>query len=359
MKKVGVTGINTFLGRHAVWLFNTLKEEIEVIDLDKNFVEVDVVLHLASLSPKEIENPDNIYDYNVGLATKLIKDLEEAKITPYIIFASSTQINKDNPYGKSKKFIGKMLREWGDKNNSFVTNAIIPNEFGEGGIAYKTSVVSTFCEELVQGKESQVGEGSVSLIHAQEVVRAMLELLRNPKNQDVELEGVYMEVMDLYKKLKEFKEAYYNDTIPNLENGLDLALFNNLRWHILDSGFYPRKLVLRTDDRGSLFEMIKENTGGQTFASTTKPGVTRGNHYHTRKIERFCVLKGEAEICFRRVGTEKILKYKVSGNEPVYIDMPTFYTHNITNIGSSELLTLFWTNEIFNPQDTDTFMEPV
>jgi len=318
-----------------------------------------VVLHLASLSPKEIEKPEEIYEVNMGLAQKLLENLEKLNITPYIIFNSSTQIRKDNAYGKSKKDIGEMFRGWGKAHDSSVTNLVIPNEFGEGGLAHKISVVSIFCEELVQGQESQVGEATVSLIHAQDVARAFLNLIRNPKNEDVELVGVEMKVVDLYQKLKEFKEIYYQDTIPNLKTDLDLKLFNNLRWHIFDTGFYPRKLVLRTDDRGSLFEMIKENTGGQTFASSTKPLITRGNHYHTRKIERFCVIKGEAEICLRQLGTDKIFKFKVSGDQPVYIDMPTFYTHNIKNTGSSELLTLFWCNEIFDSNDPDTYMEPI
>ena len=128
MKKIGITGINNFLGQHTVWLLRTLKEELEIIDLDKSFEKVDIVLHLASLSPKEIKKPEEIYEVNIGLARELLENLEKLKITPYIIFNSSTQIRQDNPYGKSKKDIGEMLREWGKAHSSPVTNLIIPNE---------------------------------------------------------------------------------------------------------------------------------------------------------------------------------------------------------------------------------------
>jgi UDP-2-acetamido-2,6-beta-L-arabino-hexul-4-ose reductase len=122
---------------------------------------------------------------------------------------------------------------------------------------------------------------------------------------------------------------------------------------------YPVRLELRTDSRGSLFEAVKSFGGGQVFMSTTRPGVVRGNHFHTRKIERFLVVSGEAEIKLRRLFANDIITFRVSGAEPSYVDMPTFYTHSITNTGTSELTTLFWANEIFDPADADTYMEPV
>ncbi len=243
MKKVGITGLDSFLGRHLSWLLFSLKEEIELVDLDKDFnPSVEVVVHLASRSPKEIENPDDIYEFNISLAKRLLADCEKNKITPYIIFNSSTQIRNDNPYGKSKKDIGEMFRKWGNQYNSPVTNVIIPNEFGEGGVAYKTSVVSTFCEELISGKESTIGDGTVSLVHAQEVAQTIIDLIRNPKDEDVELTGVEMKISDLYNKLKKWKESYYADIIPNLENSLEIAALsvNAFDLHI---SFLAKKLL--------------------------------------------------------------------------------------------------------------------
>ena len=366
-KKIGITGSNGFLGRHTMWLLSTLSDQFLVVPirladfkdeviLNNTIKDLDVLIHLARIHPKDASSVPEIYTGNIDLAKKLINALEITKSKAYVIYASSTQIRKDNEYGRAKKEVGEMLRLWAKKNNSKVTNLIIPNEFGEGGVPERSSVVSTFCQEILDGKKSKITEGSVvSLIHCQDISKAILELLRNPKNEDMELFGVDMKVSDLHKVLSDFKEEYYSDVIPSLKDSLHLALFNNLRWHIFDSEFYPRELVLKSDDRGGLFEMIKEKTGGQVFMSYTKPGVTRGNHYHTRKIERFCVIKGEAEICLRQVGQSKVHTFKVSGDKPVFIDMPTFYTHNIKNVGTDELLTVFWSNEIFDPKDPDTY----
>lgn len=367
IKKVGVTGLNGFLGRHISWLLSTTKDEIEIISipissindeqvLPKLLVGLDVLVHLARIHPNDVSMPEDVYSGNIDLAKKIISALDSIKATPYIIFASSSQITKENPYGRAKKEIGSMLREWGVAHNAHITNLIIPNEFGESGIPGRTSVVSTFCDDLVHNRDSKVSSGvTVSLIHAQAVAASVLGLVRDPQNEDVVLVGRDMEVSELYKKLAEFKSSYSNDIIPDIKDRLDLSLFNDLRWHLFHNGFYPRKIILRTDERGSLFEMIKETTGGQAFASSTKSGVTRGNHFHTRKIERFCVIGGQAEICLREVGRDKIHRFTVSGDEPVFIDMPTFFAHNIKNVGKEDLLTLFWSNELFDQSDPDTY----
>jgi UDP-2-acetamido-2,6-beta-L-arabino-hexul-4-ose reductase len=118
-------------------------------------------------------------------------------------------------------------------------------------------------------------------------------------------------------------------------------------------------MKLQTDERGSFVETVKLNSGGQVSFSTTKPGITRGNHFHTRKAERFSVIKGKALIQLRRIGTDKVLNFELDGREPAYVDMPVWYTHNITNTGSEEVYTIFWISELFNPDDTDTFIEKV
>jgi UDP-2-acetamido-2,6-beta-L-arabino-hexul-4-ose reductase len=123
--------------------------------------------------------------------------------------------------------------------------------------------------------------------------------------------------------------------------------------------YYPVKMKLQTDERGSFVETVKLNSGGQVSFSTTKPGITRGNHFHTRKAERFSVIKGKALIQLRRIGTDKVLNFELDGREPAYVDMPVWYTHNITNTGSEEVYTIFWISELFNPDDTDTFIEKV
>jgi UDP-2-acetamido-2,6-beta-L-arabino-hexul-4-ose reductase len=118
-------------------------------------------------------------------------------------------------------------------------------------------------------------------------------------------------------------------------------------------------LKLNADNRGSFIETIKINSGGQVSFSTTIPGITRGNHFHTRKAERFAVIKGRARIELRRIGTEKVMSFELEGSNPSFVDMPIWHTHNITNIGEEDLYTIFWINEHFNPEDTDTYFEEV
>lgn len=367
IKKIGITGPNGFLGRHLRWLLDSKKEAVEIVPihisdlnnpvrLQELVAGLDVVVHLARIHPLDVTNPEDVYSGNVDLARKLLDALDQTQGKPYIIFGSSTQISKDNPYGRAKKDIGELFRNWSLKNNSIVTNLIIPNEFGESATPGRISVVSTFCDDLVNGRDSKVSEGAtVSLISAHDVVKKIYDLTLASENSDIVLQGIEMTVVDLYKLLADFKKLYFSDIIPEFKSSLQISLFNNLRWHAFDSGFYPKKINLKTDERGSLFEIIKGYSGGQTFTSSTKPGITRGNHYHTRKIERFCVIKGKADICIRRVNDDKVYTFSVDGENPVYIDMPTFFTHNITNTGQDELLTIFWSNEIFDPNDTDTY----
>ncbi len=371
LKRVGIVGSESFLGRHALWFFATKEAEIDIVPIPTNVLQnvkelsnilssLDVIIYSAGVHPADVSIPEDVYTGSLQLAEKLLSRLDSVSVQPHIIFCSSVHIHTKNPYGRSKKDIGGLFRAWGVTRKVPVTNLVIPHEFGESDTQGRTSVVSLFCEELLAQKESRPAEGAtVSLIHAQEVIKKIFELIKDPRNEDVVLEGVSMSVSDLYRVLMEFKNAYHADMIPFLKDSLHTALFNTFRWHVFYSNFYPRNIVLHTDERGSLFEVVKEYSGGQTFISFTKPGATRGNHYHTRKIERFCVIKGRASISLRVVGEENIHTFTVDGDHPVFIDMPTFFIHNIKNIGTEEMITLFWTNELFNRNDTDTYYQTV
>ena len=149
-----------------------------------------------------------------------------------------------------------------------------------------------------------------------------------------------------------------NGIFPSLENPFEKALFNTYRCYVPESHF-PVLLQKHTDPRGSFVEIAKTNTSGQFSFSTTVPGITRGNHFHTRKAERFAVINGKALIQLRKIGTNKVIDYYLDGENPAYVDMPIWYTHNIKNIGDTELVTLFWINEPYNPEDADTYFENV
>ena len=147
--------------------------------------------------------------------------------------------------------------------------------------------------------------------------------------------------------------------MPAFADGLELDLFNTLR-SALFPGAYPILPTVNADQRGALHECVRAHgTGGQTFVSTTHPGQVRGEHYHLRKIERFHVLQGTAEIALRRVLTDEVVRFKVDGDTPALLDMPTLWVHNIRNTGDTELVTLFWSDQLFDPEHPDTFREPV
>ena len=167
-------------------------------------------------------------------------------------------------------------------------------------------------------------------------------------------------VSDILEKLISFKSSYFDQgIIPDLSNTFELNLFNTFRSYLDSEKHYPFKYKVNKDERGIFVELIKQKTGGQVSYSTTKPGITRGNHFHTRKMERFAVIKGKALIKFRKYGTDKIFSFELNGDEPSFVDMPVWYTHNITNTGEDELISVFYSNEFYNPDDPDTFAEIV
>ena len=169
-----------------------------------------------------------------------------------------------------------------------------------------------------------------------------------------------IKVSALLQKLTDYRQNYFEKgTIPSLNNTFDRNLFNTFLCYIDHTSFFPFKLKLNTDERGSFVETVKLNSGGQVSFSTTVPGITRGNHFHTRKAERFAVIKGKARIELRRIGTDQVLSFELDGKEPAFVDMPVWFTHNITNTGKDELFTIFWINEHFDANDPDTYFEKV
>ncbi len=365
--KVGLTDAYGFTAKHLQWFSLTQNTLDEFIPIPPSFFEpnsvsvalheCDVIVHSARAHRGNSAETD-IYDTNLFFAKRLIVACQQLEKKPAIIFVSSIHaLKRQTSYGKAMYDAGLLFKDYGEKEQVSVTNVLVPHEFGEWGEPFSYSVVSTWCHELATGIQSIVNpDGVVELIHIQKIAHRIYDLMHAPIPGDVSMEGQKMSVSDLYVKLAAFKESYCNDVIPYFENQLELELFNTLRAHLfVDSNFYPRDIHVRSDVRGELFELIKERTGGQIFISSTKPGCVRGNHFHTRKIERFCVLQGDAEISMKQPITHAEKTFRVSGTMPQYIDMPTFFSHNITNVGSSDLITAFWTNEIFNPNDSDTY----
>ncbi len=375
MLKVGITGQSGFIGTHLYNFLNQKKDELTTIFFEdsyfdneeklKEFVSsCDAIVHLAAMNRHG--DPQVIYDTNLKLVNKLIKALEATGSHAHILFSSSTQEERDNLYGKSK-LDGRMLFEqWASRNNSGFTGFVIPNVFGPFGNPYYNSVIATFAHQLTHGEQPKIMVDAVlQLIYVGELVELFYQAIKTtdklngPVRSDVQFTAE-MKVTEILHLLEEYKSSYFEgQCFPELHSVFERNLFNTFRSYIDHSSVFPVLLKKNSDDRGTFIETTKTMLGGQFSFSTTKPGITRGNHYHTRKIERFIVIKGKAVIELRRIGTTDILRFELEGEKPSYVDMPVWYTHNITNSGDDELITLFWINEFFNPGDPDTYFEKV
>lgn len=373
MIKIGITGQNGFVGSY---LYNTIKlhkDNYELIEFDKSYFtedtlldsfvqECDVIVHLAAINRHC--DPTVIYDTNLQLVELLIKSLNRTKSSAHVIMSSSTQEEQDNLYGRSKKEGREKLKNWSINSDGSFTGLIIPNVFGPFGKPNYNSVVATFCHKLANGQEPTVNvDSQLNLIFVGELVAEILSTIVAEVNGYVTklVQHSYtLKVSELLTILKSYKSDYQqNGIIPPLLTNFEVNLFNTYRCYMDIASHFPVKFKQNNDERGSFVEIIRLGVGGQISFSTTVPGVTRGNHFHTRKIERFAVIKGEALIQLRRVGTKKVIDFNLTGNEPAYVDMPIWYTHNIKNTGDEELFTIFWINEFYNPDDADTYFETV
>lgn len=373
MKKIGITGQSGFIGTH---LANTLylnKDEYKLIDFEdsyfqneellKNFVtQCDVIIHLAALNRHS--EPDEILKTNIRLVEQLIQAFETTNSKPHIIFSSSTQEERENAYGSSKKKGRELFESWADRNKAGFTGLIIPNVFGPFGVPFYNSFISTFSYQLTHDKEPKIEiDAEVGLIYVDELVEQLINIIEQESKTKNVLrleETSKQKVSDVLQMMNNFKIEYFDKCIiPNLDTVFKRNLFNTFRSYIDLKKHFPFKYKLNMDERGTFVETMKLHSGGQVSYSTTKPGITRGNHFHLHKIERFAVINGEALITMRKINTEEVFEFKLSGNEPSFVDMPIWYTHNITNIGDDDLITLFWINEIYDQSDPDTFFENV
>lgn len=374
--KIGITGSNGFVGYHLTQflklndknrIVNFHREWFHASDLLDAFVrDCDVIVHLAGINRHESD--EELYRLNVEMGQKLADSLARTGSSAHVIMSSSTQEERENPYGNSKKAARETLAHWASKSNGQFTGLLIPNVFGPFGKPNYNSVVATFCHKIANGENPEIHvDGEIGLIYVLDLVKQISEIIDSPEKLERET-GVATQLIPFTKKvkvsellvqLKSIKEQYMdNYSFPSLVEEFDKALFNTFRCYV-PSDFYPAKFVKHKDNRGAFVELARTDTPGQTSYSTTVPGITRGNHYHTRKAERFAVIKGKALIQLRKIGTDEVINYELDGNEPAFVDMPIWTTHNIKNIGDEELLTVFWINEPFDANDPDTYFETV
>jgi UDP-2-acetamido-2,6-beta-L-arabino-hexul-4-ose reductase len=357
---IGITGSEGLLGWHLKSFLHGEGVQVKSINrqdytqLGELVADLDVIVHLAGMNRGEDKE---VYQTNIALTQALIEACQKNKTTPHILFSSSTHIDRDTLYGASKRECTKRFQEWSKSGGRF-TNVVLPNVYGEGGRPFYNSAVATFCHQLATGEEPKIiQDATVEIIHAQRVAEIFWQAIQSPQD-DLRPAGLGLRVSELLSRLEGMAKSYAAHITPDLRDSHDLDLFNTYRSYLYPTHF-PVPVALHQDQRGWLFETMKSLNGGQSFVSSTKPGVTRGNHYHRRKYERFFVLSGEAVIRIRKLFSDTVQEFHVTGSSPQYVDIPTLHTHNITNVGNTELLTFFWSHELFDPQAPDTTPELV
>ena len=372
MKRIVITGAKGLIGWHAharlhaancAAAFKGEPAPFNVVALDHAAFDNDAylqaginnseaVIHFAGVN----RAPDNEVELaNPAIACRLVEACRIVGNSPHIIYANSTYATTDTPYGRSKRIAGEILSQIGGG----YTDMMLPHIFGECARPNYNNVTATFIKAVITGETPEITpDGRVALLHAGDAAQAGIDAILNNTDGPIWLEARNIAVTDLFLLLQKLHDDYIANTYPEFKDPFTVALFNSYRSALYPDGF-PRPLKLNTDQRGTLFEAVRGGGCGQAFVSTTKPGVTRGNHFHINKVERFLVIQGEAKIRIRKVLSDKVWEYRVSGDEPAPVDIPTLHAHSIENIGDSDLLTLFWTNDLFDPAEPDTFFDKV
>ena len=372
MKRIGVTGAEGFLGsalmRRLQWSTDWVVSPCPRScwesgeEMLKWTANQDVIVHLAGKN--RANSPEEVYEVNLDLTDKLITALSAQKKSTKVIFSSSIQESRENQYGQSKKLAREKWHQWAEENQQSFIGLLIPNLFGPFGKPFYNSVVATFCHQVVRGESPSIQvDAELPLIYVDDCVLEIMRFIESDvlMNDMVEVNPTFhVKVSDILQELQDFQNRYLTSgEMPNLDSKWRLYLFATFQSYINWKEFFPFHLKKNTDQRGSFVEVIRLSSGGQVSFSTTVPAIVRGNHFHTRKMERFAVIKGKAKIAFRKVDESEIFEFYLDGSEPSFVDMPVWYTHSIENVGEEELLTLFWINEHYDASDPDTYFTNV
>lgn len=360
-----ITGANGFLGWHVrVALLArgirtlpiSLGSKFDPLEATAAIENSDVVIHLAAVnrgSDEEVREGNSLF------ASQLVESLEAASSKPtQVIYANSIHSSSGTVYGAAKGDAATALQEWASHTDVKFSDVHLPNLFGEHGRPYYNSVVATFAHQVAtgDGKPAVNSDSAIPLLHAQDAADWLIGSIEQHRVDELIHPTSIRDILD---KIVMFHEIYQRGEIPDVSDSYSRNLFNTYRSYV-PTAQRAIKLTRHADPRGSFFEIVKSHGGqGQSSFSTTVPGVTRGDHFHRRKIERFTVLAGEAEISMRRLFSADSVTFRVTGDEPIAIDMPTGWAHNIRNIGSGDLYTSFWSNELFDPTNPDTHAEVV
>ena len=364
--KILVTGANGFIGKNLIAeLRNRKYENIFEYDrdtdsslLDEYCKEADFVFHLAGVNrPKE---KSEFMEGNFGFTSDLLDSLKKHNNTCPVMISSSIQAELNNPYGESKKAGEDLLFSYGEETGAKVLVYRFPNVFGKWCRPNYNSAVATFCHNIAHDLPIQVNDSNVvmNLVYIDDVVNELINALEGNENKVGEFCEVPVvhtitlgEIVDL---ICSFKKSREDRSVPNMSDAFAKKLYSTYLSYLPEDQF-SYDLKMNVDQRGSFTEFIKTPDRGQVSVNISTPGITKGNHWHHTKNEKFLVVSGKGVIRFRRIDSDEVIEYYVSGDKMEVVDIPTGYTHNIENLGDEEMVTIMWANESFDPEKPDTY----
>lgn len=364
--KILVTGAKGFIGKNLVAELKNRKYT-DIFEYDKEtdpslFEEyckkADFVFHLAGVNrPKE---QSEFMEGNFGFTSTLLGTLKKHKNNCPVMISSSTQAELDNPYGISKKAAEDALFKYQKETGARVLVYRLPNLFGKWSKPNYNSVVATFCYNIARNLDIQINnpETELNLCYIDDVVKEFIKAMEGNPTVD----GKFCMVPNTYNiklgkladLIKEFKKSRENLSIPDMRDPFIKKLYSTYLSYLPEDDF-SYKLKMHCDNRGSFTEFIRTPERGQVSVNISKPGITKGNHWHHTKNEKFLVVSGNGLIRFRNINLDNIIEYKVSGERLEVVDIPPGYTHSITNLGDTDMITIMWANECFDPEDPDTY----
>lgn len=365
--KIAITGGFGFLGWHTACRLRAL-HSIEPVRLGRAafadpdvlrdaLAGVDAVIHVAGVNRAATD--EEVERENIALARCLADALTGLERPLDVVYANSVQAELDNPYGRGKAAAATLLDGAARATGGHFADVLLPNLFGEHGRPAYNSFVATFAHEVAAGRRPSVtGDRQIGLLHAQDAAQQLVDSIGRTERRRIE--GEPRGIGEVLALLKQTHALYATrGEIPPLPGRFEVNLFNTYRAAAFPM-MWPLSPQVHADNRGELFETVRAHGGtGQAFVSTTKPGQMRGDHYHLQKVERFFVVKGEAEISLRRLLHDEVVTFHLSGERPSFVDMPTLWVHNIRNTGDGELVTMFWADQLLDADNPDQYPEKV
>ncbi len=374
VKTLLVTGANGFIGKNLTARLRAVGRGVVLaydVDTPKEKLaeyaaKADFVFHLAGVNrPKDAAE---FYTGNTGFTGELLRALEQAGNNAPVLMTSSIQAELENDYGKSKRAAEDAVFAHEAKTGAPALVYRLPGVFGKWCRPSYNSVVATFCHNIAHGLPIDIHDPArtVTLIYIDDVVDTLLDALDGRGIRDRAIPGFCHPACDVYEitlgeladTLRAFHKSRETLAVADMDDALIKKLYATYLSYLPEDGF-SYSLAMHRDERGSFTEFLRTADRGQVSVNIAKPGVVKGNHWHDTKVEKFLVVRGEGLIRFRRVGSEAVYEYSVSGDHLQVVDIPAGYTHSIANVGTDELVTVMWASEPYDPEKPDTFYERV